>query len=99
MFNFSFRFEVYVPKSKRKFGCYVMPILHDDRFIGRVDPVMDRKSGCLIIKAIHAEPNAPESEKSVQAVVNVIEDLGVFLGAKEVVYNSRMPEAWRRMLH
>ena len=25
--------------------------------------------------------------------------LGVFLGAKEVVYNSRMPEAWRRMLH
>lgn len=99
MFNFSFRFEVYVPKSKRKFGCYVMPILHGDHFIGRVDPVMDRKSGRLIIKAIHAEPNAPESEKSVQAVVNVIEELGVFLGAKEVVYNSRIPEAWRRMLH
>ena len=99
LFDFHFRFEVYVPKSQRKYGCYVMPILHGDRFIGRLDPVMDRKSGKLMIKAAYAEPNAPTSNEAVQAVANAIEDLGAFLGAKEICYGTRLPPIWKRLAH
>ncbi|MCJ7425477.1 winged helix DNA-binding domain-containing protein [Candidatus Bathyarchaeota archaeon] len=98
LFCFSYRFEVYVPKLQRKYGCYVMPILHGDRFIGRIDPVMDRKNGILTIKAVCAEPDAPKSNEAVQAIANAIEELRAFLGAKEIQYGSRVPAVWKSIL-
>jgi uncharacterized protein YcaQ len=98
LFNFHFRLEVYVQKPKRKYGCYVMPILHGDRFIGRIDPVMNRKQGRLTINAVYAEPDAPKSKETVRAVASAIEELGVFLGAKENLYGQRVPAAWKSAL-
>jgi len=98
LFNFHFRLEVYVPKPKRKYGCYVMPILHGDRFIGRIDPVMDRKQRRLTINAIYAEPNAPKSKETARAIARAIEELGTFLGAKEIFYGRRVPAAWKSVL-
>ena len=95
MFNFRFRIEIYVPKANRQYGYFVMPILHGDRLIGRVDPLMDRKQQRLTVNAIHAEPDAPMSREVAQAVRGAIEELGAFLGAWEIVYGEKMPEEWR----
>ena len=59
LFDFRFKLEIYIPVAKREFGYYVLPILHGDRLIGRIDPAMDRKRGVLTINAVHAEPDAP----------------------------------------
>jgi uncharacterized protein YcaQ len=37
LFGFSYRTEFYVPKPKRRYGYYVMPILHGEQLIGRAD--------------------------------------------------------------
>ena len=35
LWDFVYRNEMYVPKHKRRFGCYVMPVLAGERLIGR----------------------------------------------------------------
>ena len=59
LFGFRFRLEIYVPKAKREFGYFVLPILHGDRLIGRVDPRFDRATGVLNVNAVYAEEGAP----------------------------------------
>jgi uncharacterized protein YcaQ len=95
LFNFDFRLEIYVPKDKRKYGYYVLPILHDDRLIGRIDPLMDRKANRLNINAVYAEPDAPKDAATGRAVGKAIGELAVFLGAREIAYGDVAPVEWR----
>jgi pimeloyl-ACP methyl ester carboxylesterase len=60
--------EIYVPKEKRRWGYYVLPILHGDRLIGRIDPAVDRARGVLQVHAIHVEPDAPLTREAGRAV-------------------------------
>ena len=55
LWGFRYRLEMYVPKSKREYGYYVLPILRGDRLIGRIDPILDRKSGVLRVNSVHWE--------------------------------------------
>lgn len=99
VFNFDYSHEMFLPQNKRKFGYYVLPILWGDRFIGRVDPLMDRKNEKLLINSIHAEPGAPSDKEVSTKIGQTIERLAEFLGAKEVEYTSRIPAAWKNSLH
>ena len=55
LWGFRYRLEMYVPKPKREYGYYVLPILRGDRLIGRIDPILDRKSGVLRVNSVHWE--------------------------------------------
>jgi uncharacterized protein YcaQ len=47
LFGFNYRWEVYVPAEKRRFGYYVLPLFSGDRFVGRIEPRIDRKTRTL----------------------------------------------------
>ena len=47
IFGFDYLWEVYVPAAKRRWGYYVLPILYGDRFVGRIEPRIDRRGGTL----------------------------------------------------
>ena len=98
LFHFHFRMEIYVPKHKRQYGYYVLPILHGDQLIGRIDPAMDRANGRLNIHAVHVESDAPTDARTARALREAIEELATFLGAIEIVYPKRVPEDWKRAL-
>jgi hypothetical protein len=96
LFNFDFKIEIYVPKEKRQYGYYVLPILHGDQVIGRIDPLFERKTGRLNINAVYAEPDAPKNAG--RAVAKAIKELADFLGAKDIVYGDVVPDMWKKAL-
>ncbi len=94
LFNFHYRIEIYVPKAKREYGYYVLPILHGDRLIGRLDPKMDRKNKRLNVFAVYAEPEAPMDPETGRSVLGSIEELADFLGAHDISFEGQTPGGW-----
>ena len=42
LFDFEYVWELFVPPAKRRWGWYVLPIVFRDRFVGRIEPRIDR---------------------------------------------------------
>jgi uncharacterized protein YcaQ len=84
LFGMRFRLEIYVPKAKREYGYFVMPVLDRDRLVGRVDPQFDRKTRVLRVHAVHSE-----ADGDLSGLPGALESLAAFLGAESV----EMPRA------
>ena len=93
LFGFSHRLEIYTPKAKRRWGYFVLPILHGDRLIGRADLRMDRRAGRLVAPAIHREDDAPRGKAIARAVRRELERLAAWQGAKDLEIQAA-PAAW-----
>ncbi len=52
LWDFYYRLEMYVPKLKREYGYYVLPILRGDRLVGRIEPVYNRKTRELTVNGV-----------------------------------------------
>ena len=47
LFEFDYVWELFHPPAKRRWGWYVLPILFRDRFVGRIEPRIDRAAGTV----------------------------------------------------
>ena len=96
LFDFSYRIEIYVPKAKRRYGYYVLPILHGDRLIGRLDPRFDRTNQTLHVQGVWAEEGAPAAAGP--AISTTIGELAAWRGATRILHEGPVPAMWRRAL-
>jgi uncharacterized protein YcaQ len=96
LWDFFYRLEMYVPKAKREYGYYVLPILRGERLIGRIEPIYDRKAEILMVNGVFAEPGAPKSAGL--GVARAVRSLAKWLGANEIAYSRTTPSIWRDSL-
>ena len=79
LFGFHYRIEIYTPAPQRKFGYYVLPLLHHDRIAGRVCLKADRQAGVLRANATHHETHADPAETA-QAMAGELKLMARWLG-------------------
>lgn len=94
LFGFTHRLEIYVPKPKRRWGYFVLPVLDGDRFVARIDLAVDRKRDRLVAHAVHAEPNVPRGRRLPRAIRRELERLAAWRGVSEIEIGTA-PDAWR----
>ena len=78
LFDFEYTLEMYKPAAKRRWGYYALPVLHDDRLVGKVDATADRKASVLRVHAIHEDVKFTRT--MAKAVRAELEDLASWLG-------------------
>jgi uncharacterized protein YcaQ len=78
LFDFDYTLEMYKPAAKRRFGYFALPILHEDRLVGKLDATADRKAGILRVAAIHEDVRFTRAMTA--AVRAEIDDLAAWLG-------------------
>jgi uncharacterized protein len=82
LFGFEHKLEIYVPAPKRRWGYYVLPVLHGDRLVARVDARADRKTGVLVVPALHVEAGATDSD--LEATRAELDELAAWQGLERV---------------
>jgi uncharacterized protein YcaQ len=74
--------EMYKPAAKRRWGYFALPILHEDRLVGKLDAAADRKASVLRVNTIHEDVKFTRAmTKAVQAE---LEDLASWLGLSAI---------------
>ena len=84
LFGFDHRLEIYVPPAQRRWGYYVLPILHRERIVARADAALDAGAGLLRVHALHREPDVRRSAALDRAVARALERLAAWRGAAGV---------------
>jgi hypothetical protein len=81
LFDFRYRLEMYVPKAKREYGYYVLPVLVGDRLVGRIEPRFDRKTKTLEVLGVWGDASRTEE---------ALASLAAFLGAEQTESRSKI---------
>ena len=92
LFGFDFVWEGFFKAEKRRFGYYVLPIVFGDRFVGRIEPRIDRDGGRVDVLGLWWEEGfAPRrAEGFVDAMRDALGAYLRFAGADRIEWASQL---------
>lgn len=96
--NFEYTIEAYTPAHKRSFGYFTLPILHNGRIVGRLDPKAHRAKGVFEVKAIALEPGVEVTDVLAAGLLDCLERLAKWHGTPELVIGRVEPEGLGKRL-
>lgn len=73
MSGFDYRIECYTPAPKRRYGYYVLPILHRGRLVGRLDAKAHRADGVFEVKALYLESGVEPTSMFANALADALQ--------------------------
>lgn len=98
MFDFEYAIECYTPAPKRRYGYYVLPILHRGSLVGRLDAKAHRGEGVFEIKALFLEPGQQATPQWIEEVADAIARTAQWHGTPTLRLERSEPAAVGRAL-
>ena len=97
LFGFEYVWELFHPPAKRRWGWYVLPIVFRDRFVGRIEPRIDRDTASVAVLNLWWEDGfAPRRvDGFVEAFRDALAAYLRFAGATRLEWSSQVPKAQR----
>jgi uncharacterized protein len=95
LFGFEYSLGLYLPARQRKHGYYVMPILHNGRFVGRLDPKADRKTKTLILQSTYLEPGVWLTDELLSGIVHALREFMTFHGSRNLMILQSEPKKFK----
>jgi len=94
LLGYHYRVEIYVPAAQRQFGYYALPILHQGRLVGRLDPKLHRQERRLDIVSLALEPGLGRDPDLDRGLAQALAELATFVGAESLT----LPRGWKNLL-
>ena len=88
LFDFHYKWEIYTPEEQRRYGYYVLPVLCGERFVGRIEPVCDRRAGVLTVRHFWPEEDVKINDRFLWALEDAVQNLCRFHELKRVVWED-----------
>ncbi len=89
LFGFEYRNEMFVPKSKRRWGYYVYPLLEGARFVGRIEIRADRGRGEMNVTGFWPEPGVKWPARRKAQLQAELGRFAQFVGIGEIIWQAR----------
>ena len=91
IFDFNYKWEVYTPIKDRKYGHYVIPILYDSNFIGRIEPKFFHSENTLVIKGMWLENSVNWDRTISEVFYSYIDMFKKYLKTDEIKWECMPP--------
>ena len=91
MFGFTYTLECYTPASRRRYGYFVLPILHRGRLVGRLDAKAHRAQGVFAVNALFLEDGVAVTARLLNELAAELGALARWHGTPEVRFGSTQP--------
>jgi len=98
LFDFDYNIECYTPAPKRKFGYFVLPILHKGRLVGRMDAKAWRNEGYLQVIKLFLEPGVKPTAALAKDLAKTIKAYAAWQGLDIVKIDWTEPENFVNLL-
>lgn len=98
MFGFDYRIECYTPAPKRRYGYYVLPILHRGSLVGRLDAKAHRGEGVFEVRALYLEEGVAGDDALAVSLAQAITECARWHATPRVTLARCEPASFRRSL-
>ncbi|RAP57734.1 crosslink repair DNA glycosylase YcaQ family protein [Oleiagrimonas sp. MCCC 1A03011] len=98
LFDFDYALECYTPTHKRRYGYFVLPLLHRGRLVARVDAKAHRREGVFEVRALHMEAGVRASDGVLRGIAKALRNCALWHRTPHVVVTASDPATIRTAL-
>jgi uncharacterized protein YcaQ len=93
LFGFDYLIECYTPAPKRVYGYFTLPILWQERLVGRLDAKAHRKEGIFEVRNVVLEPGVEVGDELVSDLATTLRDCAAWHRTPVVTVSRSDPPA------
>lgn len=98
LFHYNYSIECYLPAHKRRYGYFCLPILRKDRFLGRLDALVERECKNLQLVGLHLEEDVKPDHETARRIARAIRDFARFNRCDSVQVIRTRPGTFRKKI-